>query len=42
MNVNIKRRVHWAAGYGVSRATLKLLARRGDPLAQLMIDNHQP
>ena len=42
MNVNIKRRVHWAAGYGVSRATLKLLARRGDPLAQLMIDTHQP
>ena len=41
MNVGIKRRVHWLAGYGISRATLKLLARRGDPLAQLMIDTHQ-
>ena len=42
MNVGIKRRVHWAAGYGVSRAMLKLLARQGDPLAQLVIDTHQP
>jgi cytochrome P450 len=41
MNMGIKRRVHWLAGYGVSRPTLKLLARRGDPLAQLMIDTHQ-
>jgi cytochrome P450 len=41
MSVGIKRRVHWLAGYGISRATLKLLARRGDPLAQLMIDTHQ-
>jgi cytochrome P450 len=42
MNLGIKRRVHWAAGYGVSRALLKLLARRGDPLAQLVIDTDQP
>ncbi len=42
MNVGIKRRVHWAAGYGISRAMLKLLARQGDPLAQLVIDTHQP
>ncbi len=41
MSVGIKRRVHWLAGYGISRATLKLLSRRGDPLAQLMIDTHQ-
>jgi cytochrome P450 len=42
MNVGIKRRVHWSAGYGVSRAMLKLLARHGDPLAQLVIDTRQP
>lgn len=29
---------HWAAGYGLPRASLMLLARRGDPLAQLLID----
>jgi protein-L-isoaspartate O-methyltransferase len=29
-------------GYGLPRATLKLLARRGDPFAQLLIDTSQP
>ncbi|WP_221317286.1 cytochrome P450 [Mycobacterium sp. AZCC_0083] len=29
-------------GYGLSRATMKLLARQGDPFAQLMIDSSQP
>jgi cytochrome P450 len=29
-------------GYGLPRATLKLLARRGDPFAQLLIDSSQP
>ncbi|MDT5132108.1 MAG: hypothetical protein QOE41_1419, partial [Mycobacterium sp.] len=29
-------------GYGLPRATLKLLARRGDPFAQLVIDSSQP
>jgi cytochrome P450 len=42
MNVGVKGWVHWLAGYGVSRATLKLLARQGDPVAQLVIDTHQP
>jgi len=35
-------RSHWLMGYGLSRATLKLLARRGDPFAQLVIDSSQP
>jgi len=39
---DIKTRSHWLMGYGLSRATLKLLARRGDPFAQLMIDSSQP
>jgi len=30
-----------AAGYGLPRATLRLLARRGDPLARLLIDTNQ-
>lgn len=41
MNMAIKDRIHWAAGYGVSRAVLKLLSRRGDPVAQLVIDTHR-
>ncbi|MEE3066455.1 MAG: cytochrome P450 [Actinomycetota bacterium] len=41
MNMAIKDRIHWAAGYGVSRAALKLVARRGDAVAQLVIDNHR-
>lgn len=42
MNVGIKNRLHWLTGYGISRATLKLLARGGDPFAQLLIDTSQP
>ncbi|OBK36934.1 cytochrome [Mycobacterium sp. 1165196.3] len=38
----LKTRSHWVLGYGLARATLKLLARRGDPFARLVIDNHQP
>jgi cytochrome P450 len=41
MGVDIKARSHWLMGYGLSRATLKLLARRGDPFAQLLIDSSQ-
>jgi hypothetical protein len=33
-NVDIKTRSHWLMGYGLPRAMLKLLARRGDPFAQ--------
>jgi cytochrome P450 len=42
MKVDIKARSHWLMGYGLSRAALKLLARRGDPLAQLVIDSSRP
>jgi cytochrome P450 len=38
----LKTRSHWLLGYGLARATLKLLARRGDPFAKLVIDNNQP
>jgi cytochrome P450 len=40
--VDVKARTHWLLGYGLPRATLKLLARRGDPFAQLLIDNSRP
>jgi cytochrome P450 len=42
MNLDMKTRTHWLMGYGLPRATLKLLARRGDPFAQLLIDSNQP
>lgn len=42
MDADIKARSHWLMGYGLPRATLKLLARRGDPFAQLLIDSSQP
>src|ERR1700704_2062475 len=42
MNADIKTRSHWLMGYGLPRATLKLLARRGDPFAQLLMDSSQP
>ena len=42
MNVDIKDRSHWLMGYGLPRATLKFLARRGDPFAQLLIDSSRP
>jgi len=38
MEVLVRDWSHWAAGYGLPRALLKLMARRGDPLAQLLID----
>jgi len=36
MEVPVREWTHWAAGYGLPRASLKLLARRGDPLARLL------
>ncbi|WP_068186808.1 cytochrome P450 [Mycobacterium sp. UM_CSW] len=42
MNADIKTRVHWLLGYGLPRWTLKLLARRGDPFSQLLIQSGQP
>jgi hypothetical protein len=35
------RRLHWAAGYGLPRASTKLFAYRGDPLSRLLIDTRQ-
>ncbi|MEE3752634.1 cytochrome P450 [Mycobacterium intracellulare] len=40
--MDLQSRAHWLMGYGLPRATLKLLARRGDPFAKLLIDNSQP
>jgi cytochrome P450 len=34
-------RMHWVTGYGIPRTALKLLARRGDPVAKLLIDTSQ-
>jgi cytochrome P450 len=42
MKADIKTRLHWLLGYGLPRATLKLLARKGDPFALLVIDNSRP
>ena len=41
MNMRVKEWLHWAAGYGLPRATLKLFAYRGDPLSRLLIDTRQ-
>ncbi|WP_319436986.1 cytochrome P450 [Mycobacterium sp. RTGN5] len=42
MRSGIRERSHWLMGYGIPRATLKLLARTGDPFAQLVIDSRHP
>ncbi|MFL0289417.1 cytochrome P450 [Mycobacterium sp. SMC-18] len=39
--MDLKTRAHWLMGYGLPRATLKLLARRGDPFAKLLLDDGQ-
>jgi len=41
MEMPFREWAHWAAGYGLPRATLRLLARRGDPLARLLIDTNR-
>lgn len=41
MQVLVRDWSHWAAGYGLPRASLKLMAWRGDPLAQLLIDTNR-
>ena len=41
MAVPVRDWSHWVAGYGLPRATLKLMARRGDPLAQLLIETNR-
>jgi hypothetical protein len=42
MKVPVRDSTHWAAGYGLPRASLKLLARRGDPLARLLTIDTNP
>ena len=42
MGVPVRDWTHWATGYGFTRASLKLLARRGDPLAQLLTIDSNP
>ncbi|WP_078284817.1 cytochrome P450 [Mycobacteroides chelonae] len=41
MHDRIKQRTHWAVTHGMARAYLKVLARRGEPVAQLGIDTAQ-
>ena len=42
MGVPVREWTHWAAGYGLSRASIKLLARRGDPFARLLTIDSNP
>jgi cytochrome P450 len=42
MEVPVREWTHWALGYGLPRVSLKLLARRGDPLAQLLRIDTEP
>jgi cytochrome P450 len=42
MAVPVQEWTHWAAGYGLPRVSLKLLARRGDPLAKLLTIDSNP
>jgi cytochrome P450 len=41
MQAPVREWTHWAAGYGFPRASLKLMARRGDPFAQLAIGTNR-
>jgi cytochrome P450 len=40
MGVPVREWTHWAAGYGIPRVSLKLLALRGDPLARLLTNTN--
>jgi cytochrome P450 len=42
MELPIREWTHWAAGYGLPRASLKLLARREDPFSQLLTIDSNP
>jgi len=42
MSVPVREWTHWAAGFGVSRVSIKLLARRGDPFARLVTIDSNP
>lgn len=42
MELPVRNWTHWALGHGLPRASLKLLARRGDPLARLLRIDSDP
>jgi cytochrome P450 len=42
MELPVREWTYWAAGYGLPRASLKLLARRGDPLSRLLTIDSNP
>jgi cytochrome P450 len=42
MELPVREWTHWAAGYGLPRVSLKLLARRGDPFSQLLTIDSNP
>jgi cytochrome P450 len=42
MGLPVRDLTHWATGYGLPRAMLKLLARQGDPLARLLTIDSNP
>ncbi|MFZ0718787.1 MAG: cytochrome P450, partial [Mycobacterium sp.] len=42
MGVPVRDWTHWAVGYAPSRTALRLLARRGDPLANLLTFDINP
>jgi cytochrome P450 len=42
MGVPVRDWTHWAVGYAPSRTALRLLARRGDPLAKLLTIDTNP
>jgi cytochrome P450 len=42
MDLPVRDVTHWATGYGLPRAMLKLLARQGDPMAKLLTIDSNP
>ena len=42
MDLPVRDLTHWAAGYGLPRTMLKLLARQGDPMAKLLTIDSNP
>jgi cytochrome P450 len=42
MDLPVRDWAHWATGYGLPRTGLKMLARRGDPMAKLLTIDSNP
>jgi cytochrome P450 len=42
MDLPVRDWTHWATGYGLPRAGLKMLARQGDPMAKLLTIDSNP